>query len=169
MDQSKIIDELSRNREVFRSLLTDTQPDEFSWKPRPDKWCLLEVVCHLYDEEREDFKARVKHCLENPEDELASIDPVGWVTARKYLEQNFEEKLDTFLSERGTSIKWLESFENPQWQNAIDHPKLGKMSAKQFLSNWLAHDFIHIRQIIKIRYAYLDEYGSDSLKYAGNW
>lgn len=169
MDQVRVIAELARNRSVFEALLSETQTKAALWKPASDQWSLLEVTCHLYDEEREDFRARVKHCLENPELPLPPIDPVGWVTSRNYIEQDFAEKLTHFLKEREDSILWLRSLENPQWENTHDHPKLGKMSAKQFLSNWLAHDFIHIRQIIKIRYAYLDEHSGDSLKYAGNW
>lgn len=29
--------------------------------PAPEKWCLLEIVFHLYDEEREEFRARVNY------------------------------------------------------------------------------------------------------------
>ena len=169
MNQAQIIDELQRNKVVFESLLKGTDEKQFRWKPKPDKWCLLEVICHLFDEEREDFRARLKHCLENPASSLPPINPVGWVKERKYIEQNFEEKLKSFLMERNDSISWLESLKTPKWENALKHPQLGKMSANKFLSNWLAHDYIHIRQIIKIKYAFLDAFTDDSLNYAGDW
>ena len=53
MEHSIVISELSRNREVFKELLSGLQEDVYLWKPMPNKWCLLEVVCHLFDEERE--------------------------------------------------------------------------------------------------------------------
>ncbi len=169
MDHGQIINELARNRKVFDALLSETENEATLWKPAHDKWCLLEVVCHLYDEEREDFRARVKHCLEDPARPLSAIDPVGWVEKRKYIEQDFDEKLLSFLDERKISIEWLRLLEDPNWENAHDHPTQGRMSARLFLASWLAHDYIHIRQINRIKYEYLDATTQDSLKYAGNW
>lgn len=169
MSQNLIIDELRRNKAVFESLLSGTSSEQHLWKPAPEKWCLLEVVCHLFDEEREDFRARVKHCLDDPNSPLPSIDPVGWVLERNYIGQDFDKMVARFLGERENSIKWLKSLERINWESGHDHPKLGKMTASLYLSNWLAHDYIHVRQILKIRYAYLDELTNESLAYAGNW
>ena len=81
--------------------------EEIRWKPAPEKWCLLEVICHLHDEEREDFRARVNHTLVTPDSPLPSIDPTGWVTSRSYMEQDFHEMKKKFLAERRSSIEWL--------------------------------------------------------------
>jgi hypothetical protein len=43
------------------------------------------------------------------------------------------------------------------------------MSAEMFLANWLAHDFLHVRQIIATRFHYLSHTTGESLGYAGNW
>ncbi len=169
MIREEIINELDRNRNAFAGLLTNLPQKHFLWKPAPDNWCLLEILCHLYDEEREDFRARVEHCLELSDLPFSPIDPVGWVIDRKYLDQNYEEMLQGFLRERRASANWLRSIVNPNWSNTRVHPTLGEMSADEFLSNWLAHDYIHIRQIIKLKYAYLDKFSDQSLSYAGNW
>ena len=79
MNHTKIIQELSRNRNVFESLLSGIEEEEYLWRPMHEKWCLLEIVCHLYDEEREDFRRRTRLVLENPTEPLPPIDPVGWV------------------------------------------------------------------------------------------
>ena len=157
MNYTKIIQELGRNRDVFEGLLTGMTEEDYLWRPMPDSWCLLEIVCHLYDEEREDFRARTRHVLETPAELLPSFDPVGWVQERKYIRQNYMETLDNFLKEREQSIDWLESLTSPKWNNAYNHPKLGKMTAKLFLSNWLAHDYMHIRQIVRLKYTYLKQ------------
>jgi len=169
MNERQIIKELIRNRQVFEALLSGTTDEALMWKPALNKWSLLEIVCHLFDEEREDFRARVKHCLETPTLPLHPIDPVGWVTSRNYIEQDFDDKLASFLREREVSIAWLTSLQNPSWENSHDDPKLGKMSASKFLSNWLAHDHIHIRQINRVKYEYLNEFTEESLNYAGDW
>ena len=62
------------------------------------KWSTLEVVCHLYDEEREDFRQRLDIILHRPEAKWPPIDPVGWVSARKYNERDLAQSLAEFLA-----------------------------------------------------------------------
>lgn len=164
-----ITDRLEENSSVFRALLSDISADLYLWKPNPGKWCLLEIVCHLYDEEREDFKARTRHVLETPANPLPPIDPQGWVNARSYMQQNFADKLHGFLTERAHSVQWLRSLRNPQWSYAYQHEKFGAMTAKMFLTNWLAHDYLHIRQITGLKYEYLRTQSHEDLNYAGDW
>jgi len=47
------------NREVFRTLLENLSETEYRWREAADKWNILEIVCHLYDEEQEDFRKRL--------------------------------------------------------------------------------------------------------------
>lgn len=169
MDHSFIINTLETNKAQFNSLLQNLSKEELLWRAAPEKWCLLEIICHLYDEEREDFRTRVKHTLENPDLPLPSIDPASWVKERHYLEQNFDGKLHSFLEEREQSVRWLKSLTNPQWKNTHLHPKFGPMSAEFFLANWLAHDYLHMRQIIAIKFQYLKFTSSVNLAYAGDW
>ncbi len=164
-----IIAGLENNWNVFEYLLKNKTKLEYLWKPNSEKWCLLEIVCHLYDEEREDFRARIKSVLEDPEKELTPINPVGWVSKRKYIEQNYEEMVTSFLSERLKSVEWLKSLSNPKWNNAYEHPKLGPMSARLFITNWLAHDYLHIRQIVRLQYERLINSTGFDVQYAGRW
>ncbi len=160
---------MDRNKIVFNSLFASLEKQLYLWKPAPEKWCLLEIICHLYDEEREDFRARVRHTLENPEQLMPPIDPVGWVTERKYIEQDYSLALQNFLSERQNSIEWLNLLKDPKWNNSYSHPQSGEISAAMFLSNWLAHDYLHIRQITRTKYLYLENLTNQDLSYAGKW
>lgn len=169
MNYTSVITELAGNSNVFKGLLSGLTAELYLWKPNPEKWCLLEIVCHLYDTEREDFSARTRHLLETPAELLPPIDPQGWVKARNYIQQNYHDKLNDFLTERGKSVKWLQGLHHPKWDNAYEHPKFGKMTAKMFLSNWLAHDYLHFRQITKLKYDYLKQLTNEDLNYAGNW
>ena len=169
MNSSKIIKELQRNKSVFKELLLNCTKEEYLWKPNQSKWCLLEIVCHLHDEEIEDFRTRVHSVLDNPESTLPPFDPVKWVLERKYLEQDYNTKVDSFFKEREKSIEGLQQLKAPQWDNSYSHPKLGPMSAKLFLSNWLAHDYLHIRQILNLKFEYLKYHSGENLNYAGEW
>jgi hypothetical protein len=77
--------------------------------------------------------------------------------------------LEKFIKERESSLIWLKSLKNAIWDHSFEHPKLGTMSAKYFLNNWLAHDYLHIRQIIKLKFDYLDDRFKENLNYAGIW
>ena len=169
MHQITIAKALGRNKEVFNSMLSGLPEVEYRWKPTEDKWCLLEIICHLYDEERDDFRARVRHALETPEKPLLPIDPEGWVKSRKYVEQDYQEAVNKFLFERNLSLDWLKSLKDPNWESTTIHPILGSMSAKLYLTNWLAHDYLHIRQINRVKYQYLQSVTPQRLSYAGEW
>lgn len=169
MDTAPIINELKRNKDVFASLLRGLSDDMTLWKPVPEKWCLREVICHLYDEEREDFRARVKHILDTPNDPMPPINPAEWVTSRKYMEQDHSKVLEDFLQEREASVAWLHSLRDPKWENAYQHPKVGPVTARLIFVNWLAHDHLHLRQIIRIKYQYLAQQTKEKLDYAGEW
>lgn len=160
---------MTSNKAVFRSLLKDVPAELIRWKPSPEKWSLLEVICHLVDEEKEDFRTRLRQTLKDPEQRFPKIDPPGWVKTRKYHRQDYKKKLREFMAERDRSIRWLKQLRSPAWKNAHHHPKFGELSAEMFLANWLAHDHLHMRQIIRLKYEYLHSKEKVRFDYAGNW
>lgn len=165
----RIIYELEQHLSTFDSLLKVQSAEEILWKADPKNWCLLEVVCHLVDEEMLDFRTRVKAALNPSQYPFIPIDPVAWVKEKNYMGQNYEAKVAEWKKEREASLAWLRSLGNPDWESALQHPELGSISAGRFLANWLAHDYIHIRQILKIRHAYLMAHSREDLTYAGKW
>jgi hypothetical protein len=171
MESGFLIKEISKNKDIFESIFNAFEDaDEFiRWKPSPDKWCLLEILCHLIDEEKEDFRMRVRFALANSEGQPPAIDPQGWVTKRNYAVQNFSEKRVEFFSERSESIRWLNSLKNEDWNAYFTHSKFGKFTAHYMLTNWLAHDLLHIKQITRLRYDYLASKTGENLNYAGEW
>lgn len=168
MTNSEIISELEKNKIIFQALFQSDQKQRL-WKPQENKWSLLEIVCHLYDEEREDFRNRLKHIFTTPGLPFQPIDPEGWVVERKYMEQNFDEVLKQFLEERSSSIQWLRSLDLPPWKNKTHHHEVGEITAETLLANWLAHDYFHFRQITRLKYEFLKINSAVPLDYAGNW
>ena len=167
MTEKQVIKALTENLGFYKDLLTHLDVATVTWKPSETSWSLLEVVCHLLDEEREDFKARIQHLFNNPNTHPPAIDPQGWVTERNYVKQDYKTVLQAFFKERTKSIEWLSGLENAPWKNSFEHQHFGTMSASLFLTNWLAHDYFHFRQIFKIKYLYLQSKSLHSLEYAG--
>jgi len=162
-----IIEDLHRNKEVFFMLFKDITETEYRWKANDDTWSLLELLAHLYDEEREDFRARVKHVVEHPGTLPPSINPAEWVKSRNYIGYNYAATLQKLLQEREESVLWLRTVPEELFDHSYMHPEVGKITAKLFLVNWLAHDRMHLRQFQNIRLNYLSNSCDDNLNYAG--
>ena len=151
-------------------MLVDGIPDEQArWKQDPDTWSILEVVSHLYDEEREDFRVRLDIILHKPDQTWPPIDPAGWVKERRYNERDMEGSLEGFLAERRDSLEWLKALNSPNWDAAYE-TSFGKIRAGDMFASWVAHDQMHMRQLIELHRAHtlliIDPYGSE---YAGQW
>jgi hypothetical protein len=169
MNLDYFIDRLSKNRGVFESLVRGISVEQAKWKPTPDKWSMLEVVNHLYDEEREDFRQRIELVLADPKQTWPPIDPRNWVITRRYNERDFETSLNYFLAEREKSLKWLGQLSSPNWRNSNDGPN-GTLAAGDLLASWLAHDFLHIRQLTRLHWQYVGKIAEPyQTAYGGPW
>ncbi|MEW4923377.1 DinB family protein [Algibacter sp. 2305UL17-15] len=169
MEFKGIIQQLENNNSVFENLLKNKTENQYLWRPKPEKWCLLEIIGHLLDEEIYDFRASVKHALEHPTQPLVPINPEGWVTEHQYISRDYNQTLQLFLEERTISIKWLKMQTDVNWNSSLTHPDLGELSAGFFLRNWLAHDYLHIRQILNYQYGFFKSTSDIDLSYAGSW
>ncbi|GAB5523770.1 MAG: DinB family protein [Roseivirga sp.] len=169
MNSAYIVNQLEKHKAVIPALLTTASQGAHLWKASPDTWCLLEVVCHLVDEEIDDFRTRLKTALAPEIHPFIPINPVAWVSEHSYMEQDYQQKVTDWVAEREKSLNWLKSLEHPDWNSAFVHDQLGPMTAGKILANWLAHDYMHIRQILRIKHAYLAETSEQDLSYAGPW
>ena len=161
---------MARNATAIEEFVKHMDPGQSSWRPAPDKWSILDVICHLYDEERFDFRVRLECVLEDPNKEFPKFNTLDWVTEHRYRDQDIVEMRALFCREREKSIAWLNSLDNIDWDVAHEHPKLGRMSAGTLLGSWLAHDYLHLRQMAGLQYHYLEQLvAPHPLDYAGGW
>ncbi|MFC2172849.1 DinB family protein [Acidobacteriota bacterium] len=156
MDHTDLIQQLAANVKTVRNLVSVASAEEIRFKPGPEKWSILEVINHLFDEEKDDFRTRLRLTLEDQGEEWPPIDPDGWAVKRRYNERDFEESHSNFEKERAASLEWLTRLEDPDWEAFREHPLAGKLTAGDLLSAWVAHDFLHIRQLVNIRLAYME-------------
>jgi hypothetical protein len=169
MNLDYFIERLGRNRAVFEGLVRGISLEQARWRPAPDKWSILEVINHLYDEEREDFRQRLELTLADPKQPWPPIDPRGWVTARAYNERDLDASLDNFFAEREKSLAWLSQLSSPNWENRNEGPN-GVLSAGDLMASWMAHDFLHIRQLTRLQWQYVGALAEPyKTAYAGPW
>lgn len=169
MNLEHYTDRMAANAKVVESLLRGVSDTQARWQPDDQSWSLLEVINHLYDEEREDFRLRLDYTLHRPGEEWPPIDPQGWVISREYRKRDPRESLSNWLDERARSLEWLASLQDPDWDAAKAAP-WGQMRAGDVLAAWLAHDHLHIRQMNELHYLYHRAHAEPySVEYAGEW
>ncbi len=154
---------------MIRALLAGISQEEAQVKPNADSWSILEVVCHLYDEEREDFREHLGFILNRQTEGWHEIQPTEWVHERKYNEQNFIAMQDKFFTERWKSQEWLKGLSNANWET-IYISEFGSMKAGELFTSWVAHDNLHIRQLIELKRIQIERITQPySIGYAGDW
>jgi len=78
--------------------------------------------------------------------------------------------LQRFLRERSDSLRWLRGLEDADWDRAWEHPKAGRLRAGDFLASWLAHDWLHLRQIAQRQFQFWNASAAPyETGYAGTW
>ena len=151
MDHQTYLHELEKNVSIIRQLCSDLSDGQARVKPQGNTWSILEVINHLADEEKDDFRIRLDITLHDPDGEWPPIDPPGWARDRQYNQRSLGESLQRFERERRYSMQWLKGLRDPRWESGYIHPRIGELRAGDILAAWLAHDYLHIRQLAGLR------------------
>jgi len=169
MEFQKLYQELTNSTEMIRALLKDIGQEQAQVKPDAESWSILEVVCHLYDEEHEDFREHLDFILHRQNEEYHAIDPQSWVTERKYNEQNLFEMQEKFFAERKKSLEWLKTLSETDWETTYTS-QYGSVTAGEMFGCWVAHDNLHVRQLVELRRLHVERITKPfDLEYAGEW
>ena len=169
MNLEKLISQMASDAQRVRVLVEGVGEEQARWRPEPDAWSILEVVNHLLDEEKLDFRVRLDITLHRPKEVWSGIDPAGWVSERRYNERDLEESLLGFLAARESSLAWLRSLETPNWDASYE-ASWGAIRAGDLMAAWVAHDLLHMRQMVELQWAYtMRNVEPYSVSYAGEW
>lgn len=169
MQFKTLYQELENSTEMIRALLANITQEQAQAKPTVESWSILEVVYHLLDEELEDFREHLDFILHRQNEEWHRIDPQNWVTTRKYNQQDFAEIKGNFFEERAKSLEWLKGLSNANWETTYTS-ELGSIPAGEMFCSWIAHDNLHIRQLVELKRYQIEKLTHPySIEYAGKW
>src|SRR5258706_13432959 len=113
--------ELARFPSVLEALLKDLDTATWRARPAPAEWAPVEIVCHLRDEEVEDFGARLRVIVEGGT-AFAPIDPEGWAAARRYLDADGPATLAELGRRRAGSVAGLQTMSAGPLGRALAQP-----------------------------------------------
>lgn len=170
MNSGAIIGRLEVFGRTLSAVVGELSDPDVRWKPAPEHWSILEVCCHLLDEEKEDFRVRVKSTLEDPSRPWPALELDRVAEKRSYNTRDLKATVAEFTRERAASVAWLRSLKSPDWGRVYPARKLGPISAGELLASWGAHDALHLRQIAKRLHGLAGRDGTGfRLEYAGEW
>lgn len=170
MDVDGLITQLAADGERIAALVAGVSSEQARWRPAPEAWSMLEVINHLYDEERHDFRVRLDLILHDPSAAWPPIDPKGWVTEHGYNARDLAPSVQSFLAERVASLAWLRGLAAPDWDATV-HTLWGwSTTSGDMLAAWAAHDVLHMRQLVELHWAYTAHLAAPCTTiYAGEW
>ena len=167
------IAQLAAQADSIRQLCAGVGLEQARWRPDADCWSLLEVINHLADEERADFRTRLDYLLHRPGEPWPPIDPGAWVQQRQYNQRDLAESLERFSALRADSLDWLRSLRAlraPDLDRSEPSPRGGRFHAGDMLAAWVAHDLLHLRQLVELHFAWTaQQLQPYSVAYAGDW
>jgi hypothetical protein len=166
----EIIRMLSGNAQAMHSLVQTIPNEQAQWQPNPDTWSMKQVMEHVYNEERIDFRKILKRMFHDPPQ------PSGETHHEEYVPvADCRQALEGFLMEREASIKWLTGLQAPDWEVSSQWPfgpegVVTAFRAGDVLLSWVEHDILHLRQVIELLHAWNEKQAAPySLDYAGGW
>jgi hypothetical protein len=170
IDIKEIIRLLTGNAEAMRALVQNISNEQAQWKPDPETWSMKEVMEHVYNEERIDFRKILIRMLNAPSQ------PSGESLHDEYVPvESCRQALESFIVEREASKKWLRALKSPDWDITSQWPfgpagDVMTFSAGDVLLSWVEHDILHLRQMIELLHAWNQKQAPPySLHYAGGW
>jgi hypothetical protein len=154
---------------ALSALVADVRVEEARFHPAQGAWSILEVMGHLRIEEVEDFRTRLASTLRDPAAPWPKLDPEARVREERFDERDLGSLVTDFEEARAETLADLAALPAVDLGLTYQHPR-GPIRAGDLLASWVAHDLLHLRQIVKNRYRYWSQraapYAPD---YAGPW
>ncbi len=105
----------------------------------------MEIVCHLRDEELEDFGARVR-VVESGGERYVPIDPERWAVERRYREAEPAAALAAFTDRRAVNLDYLTTVTPDRLRTTLTSGT-ATLSGLDLLAAWVTHDRLHLAQL----------------------
>jgi hypothetical protein len=145
----RLIADHARFPETLRGLVPLGDVALLREREREGRWSPLEILAHLEEEERRDFRVRARLAAEGRTFDPGAhgIDPEGWVTAHDYNARDPIDVVEAFALERAVSVAWLETLDLAAVERTVEIPRLGAFRCGDFVAAWRVHDLLTAKQL----------------------
>ncbi len=145
------IDVLRRTPATLRALLAEVAEPWARGTEGADTFSPFDVVGHLIDGEETDWIPRARIILARGPD--PRFEPYDRFRHRaRNADRSLESLLTEFAELRDANLELLRSWRlgNAELDLPGNHPSLGRVTLRQLLASWVAHDLGHIAQVARV-------------------
>lgn len=142
---------LRRTPPVLRALLSDLPDAWLRSNEGPDTWSPFDVLGHLIDGEETDWIPRARIILaRGPNPAFEPFD--RFRHQRLNRETPVAALLERFAALRSENVTVLAGFRLTPRELALEgiHPEFGRVTLRELLATWVAHDLGHIGQTVRV-------------------
>ncbi|HWP38759.1 MAG TPA: DinB family protein [Gemmatimonadales bacterium] len=142
---------LDRTPAVLRALLAGLPEAWVTCNEGPETWSPYDVMGHLISGEASDWIPRARMILEHGE--RRTFEPFNRTA---FVEQSkgktLTQLLDDFEAARKRSLETLRglALAPADLSRRGRHPDFGPVTLRQLLATWVAHDFTHLAQVVRV-------------------
>ncbi len=141
---------LARTPGTLKAMLNGLSRSWVENNEGPETWSPQDVIGHLAHCERADWISRAKIILEHGD--ARPFDPVDrFAQFEESKGKTLGELLDEFAALRKRNLATLGEMKigADDFEKTGQHPALGRVTLKELLATWVAHDLDHIAQIAR--------------------
>jgi len=123
--------------------------DEWArWRPAPGEWSANEALGHIIEADRRGFGGRIRRILAVDGVEEHGWDQVGVAAQRRDHEKTVAAILDEFSTGRTAGLELIASLTDADLERHAIHDRVGRVTVRDLLHEWVFHDRNHVRQIL---------------------
>lgn len=128
--------------------LTALGDERARWRPAPGEWSANECLGHIIEADRRGFAGRIRRIL--VEDGVAEQgwDQIATAAARRDNGRTVVAMLEEFVAGRDAGIALVDGLGEDQLERFAIHDRVGRVSIRDLLHEWVFHDRNHIRQLL---------------------
>lgn len=135
--------------EVVAGLLRRLPNDRWDVRKDPDRFTPREIIAHLLDWEPI-FRQRMVGTVTEDTFVPTAYDEGERAAELEYFTWDFNESIESFLTERDVTVKWLRGVTPDEMLKCAQHPEWGPMSLQVQMQNLLGHDQYHAKQVLEL-------------------
>ncbi len=118
------------------------------WRPAPEEWSANECLGHIIEADKRGFGGRIARILE--QDGIAEVgwDQIAVAAARADNRRSVAAILSEFQAGRDAGIGLVERLRPEELDRTAIHDRVGVVTIRDLLHEWVFHDRNHLRQIL---------------------
>ena len=138
MTLDDLLKQYENGADALRIAVRKARPEQWTLRPIPGKWSILEVVCHIADFETI-CSDRIKRVLVENNPTLFGADPDVFASGLHYEHRNIDEELDLIALVRKQLARILRQTDVEDFQRTGVHSESGPMTMETLLERITRH------------------------------